>query len=109
MKTLKYSILRYSPSLIAGESINLGVLLSIDDGEHREFIHTKNWNRIEKFDDEVNVDGVKFLLNAIREEIAISIYNKDTFDIESFASRFTNEYRFDSPIEIVCEKDADKG
>ena len=48
MGNLQYSVLRYSPSLLSGESINLGILIST--GEYARFEFTKKMNRIREFD-----------------------------------------------------------
>lgn len=99
---LKYSVLRYSPSMVAGESINLGVLFSDQTGEFREFNYTMRWNRVKEFDDELDIDMLKIILKSIKDEVRVSIYNYKKFNIEKFTSYYSNEYRFDTPIEIFC-------
>lgn len=101
---IKYSVLRYSPSMVAGESINLGVLISEVDGEFRKFFYTSKWSRIREFDDELDIEMVKILLNSIEEEVERSLYNlNQKFNIDKFVLYYFNEYHFDAPIDISCE------
>lgn len=104
IQKLKYSVLRYSPSMVSGESINLGVLFTDVYGEYRDFIHTLKWNRIKEFDDELDIEILKIILTSIKDEVSRSIFNiNKQFDIDRFVSYYTNEYHFDRPIEIDCE------
>ena len=56
-KKLKYSILQYSPSLVSGESINLGVLAASDVEPFVDFIPTKKMTRVAEFDDSLDLDA----------------------------------------------------
>jgi len=104
MGKLQYSVLRYYPSIIAGESINLGVLFSDEESGIREFRYTKNFSRVRKFDDELNIDNLRLLLQSIKDEINITIYNYNIkFDLLSFIKYYVNEFHFDTPIEITYE------
>ena len=64
---LQYSVLRYSPSIVSGESINLGVLVA--DGDYAEFFHTIRFSRVHEFGDTLNIDTVRVLLDAISDEV----------------------------------------
>lgn len=105
---LKYSVLRYSPSMVAGESINLGVLVCSANDDYREFCYTTKWSRVKEFDDELDVDVLKTILRSIKDETSKSLYNMSRkFEIDTFVSYYTNEYHFDPPIDIYYD-DFDK-
>ena len=61
-KLLKYSVLRYSPSTIAGEKINLGIMFYDIPSGYREFKYSKKFSRLATFDDEIDLTMVKKLL-----------------------------------------------
>lgn len=45
-KVLKYSVLRYSPNIVTGEAINLGILYSDETRGYHSFRYTHNYDRI---------------------------------------------------------------
>lgn len=97
---IKYSVLRYSPSIVSGESINLGVLFSSDD--YREFRYTRKYNRIREFDDTLDIDTLKVLLSSIAEEVNPDIISLNkSFSIESYVRFYCKEYCF-SPIYSIA-------
>jgi len=90
---IQYSILRYSPSLLSGETINLGVLIATD--EFAKFEYTKRINRIREFDDTLNTDVLRLMLNSIKEEVEGDLLtSRRTFDINSFIKFYCKEYNF---------------
>lgn len=96
-----YSVLRYSPSLVSGESINLGVLFSDANGECRDFVYTHKWKRIQEFDDELDIDFIKLLLESIKNEVARTILNCDqAFNLNEYIQYYTNEINFSSVYTI---------
>lgn len=100
-KTLLYSILKYSPSIVAGESINLGVLFCDQEENIREFRSTKRISRVQEFDDELDIESLKILLDSIRDDVSVSVENMlDKFNIFEFIRYYTNEFYFTQPIEI---------
>lgn len=102
MSYIKYSVFRYSPSMVAGESINLGILFEALN--YRSFIFTKRFARIKEFDDEIDVDIIKLFLRSIQKDVEMSISNSiTTFDMDKFIKYYTNQYSFDKPI--VLETD----
>ena len=58
-KILKYSVLRYSPSSVSGEKINLGIIFFDETLNYREFRYSKKFSRLSSFDDEININLVK--------------------------------------------------
>lgn len=94
-KKLKYSILQYSPSLVSGESINLGVLAASDVEPFVDFIPTKKMTRIAEFDDSLDLDMLKLILQGIKNKASITLENYDkVFDIQKFVQFYCNEYHF---------------
>lgn len=106
MSYIKYSVFRYSPSMVAGESINLGILFESSD--FRNFTFTKRFARIKEFDDEIDVDIVKLFLKSIQKDVDMSISNSiSPFNMDKFIKYYTNQYSFDKPIVLETD-DLDK-
>ena len=101
-KVLKYSVLRYSPSAISGEKINLGILFAEESLGYHSFYYTKNLGRVKHFDDGLNPTILKDFLRGIEEEIA-GEWNKEDFDIHKFIKYYINEYRFEKPQAIIYD------
>lgn len=91
-KILKYSVLRYSPSNVSGEKINLGIIFYDVASGYSEFKYSKKLSRLSNFDDEIDVVIVKKLLQSIAEDV-ISMQ----FDIEQYTKYFVNDFSFDKP------------
>lgn len=107
-KKLKYSVLQYSPSLISGESINLGVLATSEVEPLADFISTKKMKRIKEFDDEIDEEMVKLVLQGIKDEVEVTLENcNKIFDIQEFIQYYCNEYHFTRAIELSYQ-DFDK-
>lgn len=98
---LQYAVLQYSPSLISGESINLGVIVSAEDRPLFDFVTTKKLARIKEFDDTIDIDTVKLLLSSIKEELETTLENcMVQFDVQSYIQFYVNEYHFSRIIEL---------
>ena len=95
---LKYSVLRYSPSIVSGESINLGVLVTSED--YAEFFHTNRFSRIYEFDDTLDIETVKILLESILDEVKTI---NTPFDISNFIRYYCKEYCFSPVISVPYE------
>lgn len=103
-RKIEYSILKYSPSLISGESINLGLVVSAVDQPVFKFVGTKRFSRIKEFDDTIDLDALKMLLNSIKEELEVTIENCNSqFDISSFVKFYVNEYHFSRVMQIAYD------
>ena len=100
--TLRYSVLRYSPSKIAGETINLGIIYADEQNDVREFKHTQKLARIKKFDDEISLDVVKDLLKGIQFDINNSLLNR-SFSLDEYIKFYINNFFFDEPKLIYYE------
>lgn len=102
-KILRYSVLRYSPSKISGEKINLGIAFSDERQGIHEFRHTNRFKRIAGFDDELNIDTIKQLLKGIKTDIDNSLLTNGRFDLDEYIKFFINDFCFDEPKTIYYE------
>jgi len=100
-KYLYYSVLRYSPSRLAGEVINLGILFC-DSDNRVSFSHIKRFTRLSHFDDEINVKEVEELLISIEKEVNTQA-SKGLFDIDKFIEFYINTFVFDEPKRVICD------
>ena len=55
MAVIEYSVLGYYPSAISDEKINVGILFHELDSGRRTFYVMKNWECLEKFDNELDI------------------------------------------------------
>lgn len=102
-KILKYSVLRYSPSAIAGEKINLGIIFYDIETGYREFKYSRRFSRLATFDDEIDVQMVKQLLQNISDEVARSMVEGNNFDISEYTKFFISDFSFEEPKSISYE------
>jgi hypothetical protein len=105
-KKFEYSILQCSPSIIAGERINLGILIHCIDDNFTEFVYVEGKifnSKLKSFDDELDINTVKTVLNLISDDIK-GIYNSTLlsdiphFNINEYIKYFSNEYKFTIPM-----------
>ncbi len=99
-KILKYSVLRYSPSTIAGEKINLGIIFYDMDSGYREFKYTRKFSRLTTFDDEVDLTMVKKLLKSIEDDVSGNLFTQNNFDIDKYTKYFVSDFCFEKPQAI---------
>ncbi|MCY9003267.1 DUF3037 domain-containing protein [Peribacillus frigoritolerans] len=64
-KTIFYSVCRYVPDIIRDEFINVGVLTYIPELGESKFHKTKGLARVKNFDDELEMDILKALLESL--------------------------------------------
>lgn len=97
-----FSVLSYHPSFITDESINVGILFHDVINDRRIFEITSNWKRIKSFDDEIDINYFKEILEGIKMEISNdSIFNyKKSFNLHDYVRLFVNELKF-SEIKVV--------
>ena len=97
MGELLYSVLRYEPSIVSGEKINLGVVFHYPEEDFRDFFHVSKWNRIAAFDDTLNIPLLKDLMLDIKEEIGTQIDNPQ-FNLGKFCAAYNSKLYFDKCI-----------
>ena len=101
-KLLKYSVLRYMPSQLSGEKINLGILFSEENTGYHSFYYTKNFQRIKNFDDELDKKTLRNFLEEIKEETE-SEWDKKRFNIDEFVKFYINNFYFEKTASIIYE------
>lgn len=99
-KLLKYSVLRYSPSILSGERINIGILFSEESTGFHVFRYITKLSRVKSFDDEVDLKSMRTLLKSIDQEVGSSSQN---FDIAAFVKYYINDFAFEKPNTIMYE------
>lgn len=102
-KLLKYSVLRYSPSTIAGEKINLGIIFCDEENGYREFRYSKKFSRLASFDDEIDIDMVKELLKGIQEDVEGTLFTYSDFDIDKYTKYYVNDFSFERPKAVAYD------
>lgn len=102
-QTLQYSVLRYSPSVVSGESINLGMIICAEEGSYREFYYTKKISRILNFDDMVSKNVIEKMLQSIKDEVEGNLFTESHFDIEEYTRFYTNSYCFEKPRTLLYD------
>ncbi len=101
--TMEYSVLRYTPSKFAGEYINLGVLFADDTDSNARFSHINKMDRLSSFDNNVDIEGVRRLLESIDKDVhKMSAENK--FILEDFIKYYINGFEFSKPKKAVYEE-----
>ena len=98
-KILKYSVLRYTPDRLSGETINLGILICDEIAHKNVFRYTGNYSRILKFDDELDRKTLKLLLSGIEEDVKA----KNELIIQDYIKFYISNFRFDDPIMVDYE------
>lgn len=95
---IMFSVLRYE--LITTEYMNVGILFYNLDTDERRLETITRWNRLKAFDDELNINLFKILVNSMKEEISNSLFNNNIeFNIERYTKKFCNELRFSKILE----------
>lgn len=91
-----FSVLSYYPSFITEESINVGLLFHDVSNDIRIFETTTNWNRLKSFDDEVNINYMKAVLDGIKAEVENeTIFNQnENFNMSNYIKFYANELKF---------------
>jgi len=102
-KKIIYSVLRYSPSAVSGESINLGIIILEKEVDYREFYYTKKLSRVMNFDDTMRKDVVIKLLESIKADVEKNIFNYGGFDVEEYTKYYKNNYYFEKPKALLYE------
>ncbi len=103
-KLMKYSVLRYSPSRVSGEHINLGILFDAPEDSFYEFRYIRKYTRLATFDDELNIENVKVLLHDIKSDVDGNIFIGNAFNIDEYVKFFINDFCFEKPKAISYEK-----
>ncbi len=111
--TLFYSVCRYVPNFLRNESVIVGIVIHIPDQSRSIFKKTRNLSRIKAFDDEVELDIVKAVLNNMEIQLSYTSKNvdrepllsvrKDSF-LKDHLVFYVNQFQFDD-IKVLNSSD----
>lgn len=62
-----------------------------------EFKYSKKFSRLSSFDDEINIDLVKKLLQGIRDDVKNQAMLQKSFDMDGYIKYYINDFSFDKP------------
>ncbi|MGO4786954.1 DUF3037 domain-containing protein [Paenibacillus sp. 2KB_20] len=103
----KYSIIRYVPDEIREEFINIGMIFHSPELRYIDVKFTKNFKRVHAFDDEIDVNFFKVVLEGIKESFVKSTISgpsdEDLDDInfiEKNTFYYANQIQF-SPTYLI--------
>ena len=99
MGNLTYSILRYKPSIVSGEIINLGAAFFYSETGYREFFSISKWNRVSAFDDTLSIPIMKDLMLDIRDVMGTQLFDSN-FNLQKFCAKYNSELYFDECLEF---------
>lgn len=121
-KLLYYSVLKYIPSVIRMESINVGIAVHYPSKKYSHFFKTSNMQRVRAFDDEYDSDFFHMVMETLEYEIdfgklddlSLNLIDKSQetrfkdIEEESFLNKRTsylaNEFRF-TPVQSISTND----
>lgn len=98
---IKFSILSYHPISLTNinvEFIHVGILFYNTVTNEKRLELTKNWKRIETFDDEINLNLFKSVLKGMKNKVEKSI----DFQFDRYIKKYINQLQF-SDITSVDE------
>ena len=95
-KSLKYSVLEYSPSASLDKETSLGILFSEESIGYRFFYHVEDPKIIAGLDDKLSNPAIKEFLLGIEEEVS-DRRHENSFNMERFIKYYINDYKFDTP------------
>lgn len=64
-KIVNFAVCRYVPDILRDEFINVGVVVHVPEDKFVNFYKTRNYRRIKAFDDEVELEVIKALLESL--------------------------------------------
>lgn len=110
-KVCKYAVIRYVPDEIREEFINIGLVFHSPEDRSIDIKFTKNFSRVSKFDDEIDIEFLKLVLEGIKEEFSQSTISGPSNDsladinfIENNTFFYSNQIQF-SPTYIINSTD----
>lgn len=104
-RTIFFSVCRYIPDILRGESINIGIIVHVPQNKFIKFYKTKNLSRIRTFDDEIETEVLKALLESLEYQFDNNRISKtEGIDRNNFLENelvyFINQTQF-SPIRVL--------
>lgn len=114
-KIAKFSILRYVPEQHREEFINIGLVFHCPEEKYSSIRFTKNYSRVKTFDDELDVEFLKIVLDGINQDFVRTSTisgptEKELGDIDFLEKStvfYVNQIQF-SPIKTIVSYDIQK-
>lgn len=98
---IEFSVLSYYPSFLRTESIHLGIIFHNINTDERLFKHTENWKRLKTFDDELELDFLKFTLQGIKSELTEDLFScENSFMLKDYIRFYVNELKFSKVYKV---------
>jgi hypothetical protein len=102
-KLCKFSVLRYVPNENREEFINIGLVFHSPEDQFVDLVITNNFRRLKAFDDEIDVDFLKIVLDGLKEDFSITTTTGPSYReladwdfLERKTSIFVNQLQFSS-------------
>ena len=110
-KICRFAILRYVPDEVRKEFINIGLVFHSPEDHYIDIKLTNNFSRVHAFDDEVNIDFLKLVLDGVKEEFSLAIdINRPLYKglcnwdyLKSATSFYNNQLQF-SDVHTIRSK-----
>lgn len=107
-KVIKYSVLRYVPELHREEFINIGLVFHSPADEYIDIKFTTNFSRVKTFDDEVDLEFLKLVLEGMKDDFSSSTISgpneKELSDLnflEKSTAFYVNQLQFSSIMTMI--------
>lgn len=113
-KFIHFTVCRYVPDILRDEFINVGVLVHVPEEGVSRFYKTRNLSRIKNFDDEVELDVIKVLLESLEYQFNQSTIHSPDLEnlddhnfLENETKFYVNQIQF-SNIRTLTSDDLDE-
>lgn len=109
-----FTVLRYVPDEYREEFINIGIILHSPNDKVIDIKLTKNFSRVKSFDDEVNLEILKLVLEGLEEDFKVSTVNGPSITeleskelLKNRTTFYVNQLQF-SPIYQILINDFER-
>ncbi len=106
-------IIKYIPDIDRNEIINVGIAMHNTELQFLKSTFINNYDRLKKFDDEIDLDFFKIYTSSIEQEFNFNLFNVNT-DLSSpnllqeLSKNYVNQFRFDFKIIDVSNPNANE-
>ena len=105
MFDVEYSIMVHYPSLVSKDCITIALHFYNKTTKEAKLIHTKKWDRVRSFNDDLDIDLIKLQLEGIDEEIH-TICKAPDFNLNKYIKFYQNSLKF-LDVTTACVIDFD--
>lgn len=102
----KYSVIRYVPDELREEFINIGMIFHSPELEYVDLKFTTDFTRVSAFDDEIDINFLKIILEGIRQGTVSEPTKEELTDynfIETRTRYYANQIQFSSTQSFVTD------